>query len=179
MIVSLDTFNAYSGNYETSTTVDSIKETYLLAAEEVVEDYLGFHPTSAERTDILSGIGSDRIYPYAYNITEVDSLVVDDEEISSDDYEINDNYIRLIDDVFPTGNANVEITYKAGWTTSNMPSAITMTIMQIATLMLQEANGNIGITGKSFGENSRTFINYTNYDKWLAKIAKYKVFRME
>lgn len=179
MIVSIDQFNAYTGNYESSPEVDEMKTGFISSAEEVVRDYLGYSPEESERTDILSGIGSDRIYPYGYNITAVSSLIVCGQEISATAYEIHANYIRLKDGVFPVGINNVSVTYTAGWTSSDIPSLIPMTIKQIGSLLLQEAGGNIGITGKSFGENNRTFINYTNFNKWLEKLAQYKVFRME
>ena len=53
-----------------------------------------------------------------------------------------------------------------------------MTILQIASLMLEESGGNIGITGKTMAENSRTFINYTNYDKWLKKLDPLRIVRL-
>ena len=177
MIVSVENFNTYTGNCETQPAIVEMKKEYLKTAEELVVSYLGFNPVESQRSQTLSGIGSDRIYPYAYNITDVDSLTVNGVEIS--DYEINETYIRLPDGVFPTGINNVAITYTAGWDDDSMPSTIKMTIMQIASLMMEESEGNIGVTGKSFGDNSRSFINYTNFDKWLNKLSKYKVFRME
>ena len=179
MIVSTQSFNVFTGNCETSPKVDAMKERILRSAEEVVSDYLGYSPEISQRTETLSGIGSDRIYPYGYNITEVASLEIGGSVVSASDYEIHSNYIRLKTGVFPAGINNVVLTYTAGWATDSMPDIIPMTIMQIGSLLLQEAGGNIGITGKAFGENSRTYINYTNFDKWLAKLAKYKVFRME
>jgi hypothetical protein len=44
--------------------------------------------------------------------------------------------------------------------------------------MLQESDGNIGITGKSMSEDSRTYINYTNYDKWLKKLDALRIVRL-
>ena len=60
---------------------------------------------------------------------------------------------------------NILISYSAGWTVEEMPSVIIISILRIATLMLSETNGNIGLTGKSFSDNSRTFINYSNYQQ--------------
>ena len=53
------------------------------------------------------------------------------------------------------------------WVASTMPALVKETILRIATLMLMEAGENIGVTGKSFADNSRSFISYTNYDKYL------------
>ena len=79
--------------------------------------------------------------------------------------------MRLNNGVFPNGIDNVVVTYTAGWSSDAMPSVIKMVILQIATLMLEESGGNIGITGKSFDDNSRNFINYTNFDKWVQQRA--------
>ena len=48
-----------------------------------------------------------------------------------------------------------------------MPSLVHLSILRIATLMLMEAGENIGVTGKSFADNTRSFISYTNYAKYL------------
>ena len=58
-----------------------------------------------------------------------------------------------------------------------MPKVIKLSIMRIATLMLSETNGNIGLTGKSFADNSRTFINYSNYKKYLEPLDGLRIVR--
>lgn len=54
------------------------------------------------------------------------------------------------------------------------PPLVLLTIKKIATLLLMEAGENIGITGKSMPDNSRTFINYTGYMKYLRPIQSYR-----
>ena len=57
-----------------------------------------------------------------------------------------------------------------------VPPVIKSAIVRIAALMFQETSGNIGITGKSFGESgSRTFVNYVNYQKYLMPISNYRL----
>jgi hypothetical protein len=52
-----------------------------------------------------------------------------------------------------------------------MPNIIKLTGLRIAALLQTESDNNIGITGKSFGDSgSRTFVNYTNFDKYLLPI---------
>ena len=46
--------------------------------------------------------------------------------------------------------------------------------MRIATLMLMEGGENIGVSSKSFADNSRTFISYTNYLKYLSPLQTYR-----
>ena len=179
MIVTVQHFDTYSGNFENDQDVVLLKEHLLNAAEEKVIDYLGFSPVQAERTDFISAIGQNRLYLYAHPVTAVSSLKISGNSVDSSAFTMNDTYLRLKDGVFPQGIENVEVTYTAGWTSANMPSVITMVILQIATLMLEEAGGNIGITGKSFDDNSRNFINYTNFDKWLKKLDALRVLRFD
>ena len=54
------------------------------------------------------------------------------------------------------------------------PDIIKLTIKRIATLLLMEAGENIGVTSKSMPDNSRTFINYTSYFKYLRPIQNYR-----
>jgi hypothetical protein len=57
-----------------------------------------------------------------------------------------------------------------------MPIIFKQTLLRIAALLLAEADNNIGITSKTFGDSGmRTFINYTNFDKYLSVISKYKL----
>lgn len=51
-----------------------------------------------------------------------------------------------------------------------IPEIVKLTILRIATLMLMEGGENIGVSGKSFSDNSRSFISYTNYHKYLSPL---------
>ena len=55
-----------------------------------------------------------------------------------------------------------------------VPGIVKLTILRIATLMLMEAGENIGVSGKSFSDNSRTFISYTNYMKYLSPLQTFR-----
>lgn len=180
MIVDITTFDEYTGNHEDSTGAVALKTNYLQSAEEIVINYLGFDPTASNTSheEIISGIGINKVYTRHKPINQVVSIKVNGVELTPADYVAEGDSIRLASGVFPVGIDNVVASFKSGWTSQNMPSVIKMTIMQIASLMLQESNGNIGVTGKSFGDNSRSFVNYTNYDKWLAKLDGLKVVRL-
>jgi hypothetical protein len=63
-----------------------------------------------------------------------------------------------------------------GFIEITIPPIFKQTALRIAALLLTEADQNIGVTGKSFGDSgSRTFINYTNFDKYLSPLSKYKL----
>jgi len=62
---------------------------------------------------------------------------------------------------------------------SNAPAIIQTTILRIAAILQTESDGNIGITSKSFGDSgNRTFVNQTNFDKYLIQISGYKIIRI-
>jgi hypothetical protein len=56
----------------------------------------------------------------------------------------------------------------------SVPQLVRLTVLRIATLMLMEAGENIGVTGKSFSDNSRSFISYTNYAKYLNPLQTFR-----
>jgi hypothetical protein len=61
----------------------------------------------------------------------------------------------------------------------NIPKIIIATILRIATLLQTESDSNIGITSKYFGDSgTRTFTNYTNFDKYLSPISNYRIIRI-
>lgn len=178
MICTVTQFDTYSGNYEASEAVVSMKTSILRSAQEIVSNYIGFDPESAQRDDWISAIGNNRLYLLAHPVTQVTSVELNGVEVPQTAYSVHDRYLRLNNGVWPEGLENVKVVYTAGWSSETLPDTIRMVILQIATLMLMEAGENIGVTGKSFGENSRTFINYTNMSKWLSKLDEYKIVRL-
>lgn len=177
MIVLVSQFDVYSGNCEDSQDVVSMKESMLSAAQEIVAEYLGYNPESSEHTDYVQGIGNNHLYLFAQPITEVDGVTYNGITLLPTAFDICGKYLRLKEGVWPNG-VEVTVTYTAGWTSETVPDTVKMTILQIASLMLEESGGNIGITGKSMDENSRTFINYNNYDKWLRKLDPLRIVRL-
>ena len=178
MIVTLTEFNTYTGNMENTSDVNSMKERFLKSAQEIVSHYLGYSVENSDYDDFICGIGQPMLYLFANPITQITTLTVSGVAVSSDSYSIKGHGLRLNDGVWPVGIDNIHAVYKAGWSSQTIPDSVKQAILQIASLLLQEAGGNIGITGKTMSENSRTFINYTNFDKWLDKIDEYKIVRL-
>ena len=57
-----------------------------------------------------------------------------------------------------------------------IPQVIIMTVLRIAAILMSESDSNIGVTSKSFGDSGgRTFINYTNFDKYLLPLSSYRL----
>lgn len=178
MIASVDIFNTYSGNFEDSPAALTLKEAFLTSAEEIVTSYLGFDPTLQQYSQVLlSGSKMHRLYLPSRNIISLDMIMINGAIVPSELFILNDDHIRFANNhsTFPMGVNNILISYSAGWEGIQMPSVITLSILRIATLMLSETNGNIGLTGKSFADNSRTFINYSNYRKYLQPLDSLRI----
>jgi len=59
---------------------------------------------------------------------------------------------------------------------NELPPLIKITVLRIGALLESESGGNIGITGNQFQEGgSRTFVNYTNFMKFLSPISHYRL----
>ena len=180
MIVNIETFNSYSGNYEDNSSAILLKETFLLSAQQIVTGYLGYDPIEQECSDVfLSGNGTKKLYLPSNNITQLLSIKINNLDVNVEDFKPKDDYIicKNISDLFPVGNENIKVDYIGGWPIQDMPSVIVLSILRIATLMLSETDGNIGLTGKSFADNSRTFINYSNYKKYLQPLDSLRIIR--
>jgi hypothetical protein len=164
MYVLTSDLSAYAGIDGLDT---DLAEIYINTAETIVNEYLGFSPTLSTYTFYLSGSGFDCIILPAHPITELTSITIDGVSLSVNDFILADKFIFSKDgsDAFTSGTNNVVIVCKAGYAT--IPDIIKLTVLRIATLLATEANGNIGITNKSFNDGSRTFLNYTNFNKYL------------
>lgn len=180
MIVSIEEFNAYTQNYEDSTEAVALKENYLLAAEQVVTEYLGYDPQQKIYDELFSGIGDYKLYLHARPIKIVSELEVNHIVQPLEFIGVNDDYIYNIFGyrIFLEGLNNIHCSYIAGYRPEEMPEIIKVAILRIAALMLQEQGGNIGLTGKSMGENSRTYINYSSYEKYLEPLAGLRVIKL-
>lgn len=172
--VTIDQFNEYTNNYEDST----LKSSYIESAEQVVKDYLGFDPEVKEYREYFSGMGDTKLYLNAHPIQLINEITINGMAYPVENFEAVGQFIRSIDRrvVFPSGDNNIYVSYVGGF--DDIPGIITISVLRIASLILQEAGGNIGLTGKAFGDNSRTYINYSNYEKYLRPLDGIRIIRV-
>lgn len=170
-LISVDELNEYTQNFETA----AYKTTLVGAASDIVEGYLGYSVASAARTHEVVSFGTEAILLPVPNVTAVSQVSVNGVVLSSADYMLLQG--RLFSQIvftnsIPRGN-KIVVTYTAGFAV--VPDIIKSAALRIAALMLEEANGNIGTTGKTFADMSKQFISYTNYDKYLRPLSGYKL----
>lgn len=171
-IVTLEEFRKYANYYEEDT--DGMCLSYIGASFDIVKNYLGYNPIGNEYTVRVSGTGTPELYLSVPHINNVSYIEMDGKEIDPYGYTVYEDHINLNKGVFKEGLYNINICYNAGWKRNEIPYVMRMAVLRIASLMLAEQGGNIGVTSKSFSDQSRTFINYSNYNKFLQPLNIYK-----
>lgn len=148
---------------------NNIAELFIGAAQNIVENYLGYEIESKEYIKHFALHTSNVIKCGVKNITAVAEITVDGTPV--EDYYIDDDKIILKQ---PVISDNIIVKFTAGFST-DLPQIIKLTVLRIAALLQTESNNNIGISGKSFMDGSRTFTNFTNFDRYLIACSKYKL----
>ena len=166
MIVKADELLEYTG---VELNTPELAELFIRAAQNIVESYLGYEIESKEYIKHFSLHTSNIIKVGVKNITAVSEITVDGTLV--EDYYIDDDKIFLKN---PVISDNIIVKFTAGFST-DLPQIIKLTVLRIAALLQTESNNNIGISGKSFMDGSRTFTNFTNFDRYLIACSKYKL----
>jgi hypothetical protein len=197
MYCSLETFQKYSNVFSDNT---ELQESYINAAENIVESYLGYSLKKANYVAIINGTGNELLSLKVKPITKIISVSINGIEKNIDEFNTEEEFLIYSKDIFPEGIKNITVEFEAGYSVdttindlneldggnaediinetirSNIPKIILLTILRIAALLQSESDSNIGITSKTFGDSgTRTFINYTNFDKYLIPLNHYKL----
>ena len=167
MVVTKEELQGFTGvEFESG---NNIAELFIGASQNIVENYLGYKIESKEYTKHFALHTSNIIKCGVKNITAVKEITIDGTLV--EDYYIDDDKIILKQ---PVISDNIIITFTAGFG-EDLPQIIKLTVLRIAALLQTESNNNIGISGKSFIDGSRTFTNFTNFSKYLDTCSKYKL----
>ena len=167
MVVTIEELQGFTGvEFESG---NNIAELFIGSAQNIVENYLGYEIESKEYTKHFALHTSNIIKAGVKNITAVSEITIDGTPVEN--YYIDDDKIILKQ---PVISDNIIIRFTAGFG-EDLPQIIKLTVLRIAALLQTESNNNIGISGKSFMDGSRTFINFTNFDRYLIACSKYKL----
>lgn len=170
-IISLEDFKKYNNYYEEG--MDETCQSFIDASQNIVADYLGYDPNRTEYSEFVDGIGSSKLFPRVTPIVDFAYVLDTSTSEALDSVGWNESYIYSLENkaIFKNGSS-YEVHYEGGY--KEIPADIKMAVMRIASLMLAESNGNIGISGRSDLDQSRTFINYDNYSKYLKPLVNYR-----
>lgn len=175
-IVTVAQFKAYARKPDGDVTVEALYQSFIDAAEAEVAACLGYSPASATYTNqAYYGDGKSYLQLKAQPITVLSTVVVNGVSKTVADFDYSDKeWIKeKYGNPFPVG-ALITVTYTAGY--ASIPAPITLAILEITSLLAAEAGENIAVSSTSFdGGNTRSFVNYTNFDKFLAKLEQYRI----
>jgi hypothetical protein len=181
--VNIEELKEYSGAHDE----DNLLQNYIDSAEDIVNTYLGYSPTLHNYIQYFDGTGTYELQLKAKPIINIISVEIDGQSISlSEFYNTTNDEFLYYSKIFPVGRRNIKVEYNAGWgyepdyddltKGTYLPMIIKMTVLRIASILQSESNQNIGVSSKSFGDSgTRTFINYTDYSKYLLPISIYKI----
>lgn len=179
----LKAFNVYTGNYEDDPDVNSLKSQYITSAREIVEGYLGFRLDIHDVTETHVFVGSRDIPLRECPAQDVYGVFYGGKQIPPMFYTLNGDTLHLnhhgcgYQDDFPIcSGMEIVVTYCAGY--RKLPDIIIQTILRIASLLQTEANSNIGITSKSYSDGSRSFLNFSNFDKYLQPLYPLRTYKL-
>ena len=150
-----------------------------MAWEELINS-LGYEPSSSEVTEKYNGTNSIYLYLNKRPVTEISSVLINDTELDSDNYEIYEGIAIENDTAFIKGqtflgntlNVNkslrrIEVTYTAGYTADNFPYALQLAVISLiqnAQAMTENADnlssykiGDIAYSFKTYAETNTCF----------------------
>ena len=167
MVVTKEELQGFTGvEFESG---NNIADLFIGSAQNIVENYLGYEIESKEYTKHFALHTSNIIKVGVKNITAVKEITINGTLV--EDYYIDDDKIILKQ---PVISDNIIVTFTARFS-EDLPQIIKLTVLRISALLQTESNNNIGISGKSFIDGSRTFTNFTNFDRYLIACSKYKL----
>lgn len=163
----------FTGVYENSESSQS--ELFLGSASDIIINFLGYNPTLQSYKLCFNGSGENYLRLETKPIQKINGIEINGIiEPLEDFYFDDDTLLYRGSKKFPEGIKNVLVDFEAGF--ENVPDLIKLTCLRIAAILQTEADNNIAITSKSFGESgSRTFYNFTNFQKYLLPISKWKL----
>jgi hypothetical protein len=180
--VSVEELQKYSNVYSDT----ALQQSYIDSAENIINTYLGYSPTLHNYNQYFDGTGTNELQLKAKPIATIIGVEINGESIPlSEFYTIMDSEFLYCNKIFPIGKRDIKVEYDAGWgitvdddeaNSEYLPEIIKMTVLRIASILQAESDSNIAVSSKSFAESgTRTFINYTDYSKYLLPISIYKI----
>ena len=146
----------------------------LSAAQERLENYLGYRLEAADYTSLFSGSSDDTLNLGIFPINSLSYLKIDGSEVDLDTIIISREHLILLNDLFPEGKYNIEVSFNAGHEADYIPDLLKLTVLRIAAVLASEGSGHIGVSSVSDGNTgSRTFME-RSFSRYLREVSSYK-----
>jgi hypothetical protein len=173
-LITLQEFQDYTGICKENGN----QQIYIVAAENILENYLNYSPVETKYVHLFSGSNSSILQLKAKPVI-LNNVKINENEIPVNEFIINNEFVYYKNGIFPEGVFNIEVDYKGGYSQDTIPGLLKITVLRLAALLETEAQGNIGITSKSFADSgTRTFLNNTDYVRYLTPVSSYCLLRL-
>lgn len=158
MLVTPENLKTFSGVHPDN---DDLIKIYIGSAEDIIKQYVGFDPETNQEwkksQDVEVIVYSDD-REHFYSDEEMTKAVVIPDGVIVQPTLIENQYEYIIREEY-----------------IDVPDIFKMVCLEIATLLQQEENENLGVNNKTFGEGgSRSFLNIVDYTKYLKRLGKYR-----
>ena len=174
MVVSVSELKNYT---ETVAADDSIIDKMIRAAQEISENYLGYDIEAQDYDVLCNGSGERTLSLGVRPLISISSVLIDGESKDPEEFKLIGELLYYTNDIFPEGELNTLVSFRAGYEAEDIPAIIWLTIVRIASVLLSEGSGHIGVTSISDGNTgSRTFME-RSFKRYLKELDPYRVFK--
>ncbi len=154
---------------------ETLVERYAKAAEEEIENYLGYSPEKKEYTTLRYGDNGTLFELEAKPLIELETIRENGKELPVSQFRIKSaNYIEYSygKNIFKS-NALYTFIYIAGY--EEVPQKIITVGLQIASLMWESEGGNIAVSSTSFSDNGSRVFNNFKAERFLSELDPYRL----
>ncbi len=175
MYITADMLQSFTEKYVNEDQLP-LMEAYCRAAEKKIEHYLGWNPEPSEKTVKARGNGGFyfdlRTRGFmSFTAAKINGIETD---VSVFDMESDDRrYAVMKDGTAFFRNSLYEITFTQGF--EEMPADIVTCALQIATLYMESAGGNLAVSSTSYADSGTRVFNNFKAERFLENIWHYKI----
>jgi hypothetical protein len=186
-LVSLDYAKKHLRIPTSNTSVDDILGNAVNQASKLVCGFCNRGFLLGDYTEYHDGHGTQTLYPNVFPINSgaasVTLYISSDREYTADQLVDADDIIVYPEDgkieldglYFYTGKRNIKLTYNAGYSLSDMPDDVKLSVCRVVERIWKRSNGGLeGVQSQSIADSSHTFdLNADIIDDIRADIAPY------
>ena len=153
---------------------NSLLEQYINAAEEMVENYLGYSPEKKEYETVRYGDDGRLFCLEAFPLVELKEVKAGGVEADTGQFRIKSrNYLEFN---YGRGVFSSEKLYSFSYTAGfeKVPDKIKTVALQLASLMWESEGGNLAVSSTTYSDSGSRVFNNFRADRFLEELEAYK-----
>lgn len=153
---------------------ETLLEQYINAAEEMVENYLGYSPEQKDYKTVCYGDDGRLFCLEAFPLIELKEIKANERTLDKEQFRIKSrNYLEFN---YGRGIFSSEklysVSYSAGF--EKVPDKIKTVALQLASLMWESEGGNLAVSSTTYSDNGSRVFNNFRADRFLEELETYK-----